>query len=156
MRVQVIKEYFQKFTVAAVPLNSFYAYGESNGDSSLRQTDPSVGSAGVYLSKDFVFYDSSYSLIYVSDNIFMSPLFISIKKIVIMFQTQNCMNDGIIISITDFSAYVYIITPTLTLCNVYTTEKGYFISAESLVPLCEACKEEFHMEQFCCNNTEIE
>ena len=74
-------EHFQKLTVAGVPLSNFYTYGKSNGDSTLRETRE--GSVGVYLSEDFVLYNSSYNLLYVSGPVSMSPLLCLPKNVVL-------------------------------------------------------------------------
>ena len=62
-----------------MPLSSFYPYGKSNGDSSLRDTI--TGSAGIYLSEEFVFYSSHYSQIYVSDHVATSSLLVLAEKV---------------------------------------------------------------------------
>ena len=63
-----------KLAVTAVPLSSFYPYGEGNGDSSHRDTI--AASAGIYLAEEFVFYSSHYSQIYVSDHVATSSLLV--------------------------------------------------------------------------------
>ena len=57
------------FAAVAVPLSSFYPFGTSYNDSTVRQTLD--GGAPLNLSQSFVYFGVSYNLVYVSDYIYL-------------------------------------------------------------------------------------